>query len=58
MRDIDYIGTVQHLEKFQAERVTADELYHIVGGLRAGGDCSCGTVSQCHVDGNDEAGTT
>jgi hypothetical protein len=58
MGEIDNTKTVERLEKFEAERLTADELYHVVGGLRVSGECTSGTVSVCHTDGNDEAGTT
>jgi hypothetical protein len=53
MSEIDNIETAERLEKFEAERLTADELYVVVGGLRS--ECTCGTVSVCHIDGTDDA---
>ena len=52
--------TGERLEKFQAERLTADELYLVAGGLRATtttSGCTGGTVSVCHVDGTDDGDT-
>jgi len=54
MSEIDKTETVERLEEFQAEHLTADELYLVVGGLRAVGGCTSGTVSICHIDGTDD----
>ena len=46
---------------FKIEVLTAAELDSVAGGPfednQISGDCSC-TVSQCHVDGNNEPGTS
>lgn len=47
---------------FKIEVLTAAELDSVAGGefsseANLGGDCSC-TVSQCHIDGNNEPGTS
>lgn len=39
------------LPKFKAVTLGADELSKAVGG---DGECTCGTVSVCHVDGTDD----
>ena len=44
---------LNRLEKFQAERLTADEMYVINGGLMA--SCTCGTRCVCHIDGTDDS---
>jgi|SoiMethySBSTD1v2_1073268.scaffolds.fasta_scaffold174339_2 hypothetical protein len=45
-------STVEQVESFEVERLTAEELYQVAGGLRAQG--TAGTVSVCHVDGTDD----
>jgi len=47
----DKLETGERVESFQAERLTADELYLVAGGLGATADSTCGTVSVCHSDG-------
>lgn len=43
------------LPKFKAATLGADELGKAIGGLMAEyADCTCGTVSVCHVDGTDD----
>jgi len=44
------------LPKFKAVMLGADELGKTVGGLMQAQmlDCTCGTVSICHVDGTDD----
>jgi len=39
------------LPKFKAVTLGADELSKVVGG---GEECTCGTVSVCHIDGTDD----
>jgi hypothetical protein len=43
------------LPKFKAVTLGVDELAKALGGLMAeAADCTCGTVSICHVDGTDD----
>jgi hypothetical protein len=51
MSKINNSAPVEQLEKFQADRLTADELYRVVGGVAANGVSS--GVSVCHEDGID-----
>ncbi|MEO7179123.1 MAG: hypothetical protein ABIW83_09785 [Allosphingosinicella sp.] len=41
------------------EVLTSDELSAVAGGMyqaeQAGGDCTCGTRSICHIDGTDDS---
>lgn len=39
------------LPRFKAVTLGADELSKVVGGE---GDCTCNTVSVCHIDGTDD----
>ena len=59
MKDSDKTDTGERFEDFQAERLTADELYLVAGGLSATTSCggTAGTRSVCHVDGTDDADT-
>ena len=41
------------LPKFKAVTLGADELNKAVGGVDYQ-DCTCGTVSVCHIDGTDD----
>jgi hypothetical protein len=52
MGKIDNSATVERLEKFQADHLTADELYRVAGGLAPASGPSSG-VSICHIDGID-----
>jgi len=42
------------LPKFKAVTLGADELGKATGGMVEYMDCTCGTVSVCHVDGTDD----
>ena len=44
---------LNRMEKFQAERLTAEEMYTVNGGMMA--SYTCGTVSKCHIDGTDDS---
>lgn len=62
-----YVKTIAEglkgMPAFGIEVLTAAELDAVAGGefysndATLGGDCSC-TVSQCHIDGNNEPGTS
>lgn len=44
------------LPKFKVVTLSADELGKAGGGVMelAAADCTCGTVSVCHIDGTDD----
>jgi hypothetical protein len=45
-------STVEQVESFEVERLTAEELYQVAGGLMA--QCTLCTVNVCHIDGTDD----
>ena len=51
-KSISKKSELNRLEKFQAERLTADEMYNVNGGMRV--NCTCGTWSSCDEDGTDD----
>ena len=45
-------STGEQVERFEVERLTAEELYQVAGGLMA--QCTANTVNVCHIDGTDD----